>query len=157
LHKSTKEPFWPILCKVKNFPTEPPFVVAIYCGVTKPPLDQYFSEFVTELKSYLEQGILISNTYVKVIYHSFCCDTPARAFIKGTKGHNAYYGCDKCVTKGEYRNRKVVFPQLNADLRNNDDFLNSVYSAYHKQISPLIEIKMDLIEGFPIDYMHSVC
>lgn len=72
-------------------------------------------------------------------------------------GHNAYYGCDKCVTKGEYRNRKVVFPQLNADLRNNDDFLNGVYSEYHKQISPLIEIKMDLIEGFPIDYMHSVC
>lgn len=62
LHKCTKESFRPILCKVKNFPTEPPFVDAIYCGVH---LTNIF------LSLYLEQGILISNTYVKVIYHSF--------------------------------------------------------------------------------------
>lgn len=38
IHKSTKESFWPILCKVtySNLST---FTVAIYCGNTKPPLE----------------------------------------------------------------------------------------------------------------------
>lgn len=45
IHKSTKESFWPILCRVSNFPQEHPFVVAIYSGSSKPPLEFFLKIF----------------------------------------------------------------------------------------------------------------
>jgi len=27
----------------------------------------------------------------------FICNAPAKAFIKGIKGHNAYFGCGNCI------------------------------------------------------------
>lgn len=39
---------------------------------------------------------------------SFICDAPARAFLKCTKGHNAYYACERCTIKGRW-NGRVVF------------------------------------------------
>lgn len=157
IHKSTKEQFWPILCKVSNFPQEHPFVVAIFSGSTKPPLEHYFTHFLKDLKYYTDHGIIISDKILRIICRCFCCDTPARTFIKGTKGHNAYYGCDKCTTSGEYYCGKVVFPEVNAECRSNAKFLNGDYGDYHKQRSPLVELGVDFISSFPIDYMHNIC
>ena len=42
IHKSTLESFWPILCRVTNFPRDQPFPVAIFCGPSKPPLNAFF-------------------------------------------------------------------------------------------------------------------
>ena len=33
-------------------------------------------------------------------YHSFACDTPARAYVKNIKGHSGYFGCEKCSQEG---------------------------------------------------------
>lgn len=91
LYKSTNLQFWPILCKVKIFP------VAIYCGKTKPVLSGFLERFVSELLELKTEGILGQSKSIKIIVRAFCCDAPARAFIKNIKGHNGYYGCDKCV------------------------------------------------------------
>lgn len=32
---------------------------------------------------------------------AFCCDMPARSFIKCCKGHTSYYACERCSVKGE--------------------------------------------------------
>lgn len=37
IHKSTRESFWLILCKIVEYPNETPFPVAIYSGPIKPP------------------------------------------------------------------------------------------------------------------------
>jgi hypothetical protein len=40
----------------------------------------------------------------------FICDTPARAFIQGTKAHNRYTGCRRCIEEGEFINNRMTFP-----------------------------------------------
>lgn len=46
IFKSSKLQFWPILVKFNYFN---PFIVALYCGESKPePLDDYFRDFLEE-------------------------------------------------------------------------------------------------------------
>lgn len=153
IHKSTNLSFWPILCRVN--PGNKIFPVALYCGKTKPPIEQFFGEFITELNALLESFELNGKTvFIKV--RSFCADTPARAYIKGTKGHNSYRGCDKCCVLGQYKNRKMLFLDFNCELRTDAQFRAHIYEDYHKNISPLEQLPIDLVSSFPIDSMHSV-
>lgn len=114
LHKSTNESFWPILCRIYNVPLCPPFPIAIYCGTNKPPLEEYLSEFVTELMGLMTNGITVNGKHLQVVCRSFCCDAPARAFVKGTKGHNSYMSCDKCCVRGTWVSHKMVFTNLDS-------------------------------------------
>jgi hypothetical protein len=40
----------------------------------------------------------------------FICDMPARAFIQGTKAHNRYNGCRRCIEEGEFIDNRMTFP-----------------------------------------------
>lgn len=83
LYKSSKTEFWPILMGVANKLSISPMVVAIYCGVGKPPSSEiYLESFVEELLQILNHGITINNTHYNVSVNAFICDTPARSFIK---------------------------------------------------------------------------
>lgn len=60
--------------------------VAIWCGDGKPTvLNDYFRFFVQELNHLLLNGLLINGRKITIRFRCFVCDTPARAFIKGTK------------------------------------------------------------------------
>lgn len=61
IHKSTKQNFWPILCKISNYPKEPPFIVALYCGPAKPPLNEFFEDFVVEVNDLKINKLKIRN------------------------------------------------------------------------------------------------
>jgi len=50
----------------------------------------------------------VANKTKKVTVHSFLCDVPARAFVKGVKCHYGYSSCEKCTVYGLY-DRKVIF------------------------------------------------
>lgn len=117
LYKSSNLQFWPILCNVKNI-NNTVFPVAIYSGIAKPPLQEFFSKLVTELSQLAQEGLLINNKQYAVNIHSFCCDTPARNFIKNIKGHNSFYGCDKCCVRGEHI-KLMTFTNLKAPLISN--------------------------------------
>lgn len=82
IHKSTAESFWPILCRVVEHFNEPPFAVAIYSGSTKPPLSDFFSEFIGDGLTVFHEGLQFENKIITVSYRSFCGDTPARNFVK---------------------------------------------------------------------------
>ncbi|KAG5869261.1 hypothetical protein JTB14_013884 [Gonioctena quinquepunctata] len=148
IHKSTKESFWPILCEIAEYPNESPFPVAIFSGPCKPPLNLYFNEFMLELKSYSDDGIVFQNSVTSIACRSFCCDTPARAYIKNTKSHNAYVGCDKCLVKGIYINHKMTFTDLKAALRTDDLFASGDYGDYQKGPSPLSELNIGMVSKF---------
>lgn len=93
---STRE-FWPILFRIRDLPLLPPVVAAVYYGIGKPPLDQYFSQFVQELNHIMTNGIMVNNSNVAVKLSCFVCDTPARCFVKGVAGSNSEIGaCLKC-------------------------------------------------------------
>lgn len=156
IHKSTKENFWPILCKIYNYPLEPPFVVALYCGPSKPPINEFFKDFVAEIKLLKENSLVVENKYINIECRSFCCDAPARAYVKATMSFNSYQGCDKCLVQGKFV-RRMVFLDCNAALREDKEFSEGKYGNYHKGVSPLNEIGIGMVTAFPVDYMHCVC
>lgn len=155
LYKSSNLQFWPILCRINKLP-ESVFAVAIFCGKSKPPLNDFFAEFVNELQNLTESGLNVDNKIITVNVRSFCCDTPARAFVKNIKNHNGYSGCDKCKVQGSYINRRMVFRDLDAAKRTDSDFLEQSDEEHHKGLSPLITTRVGLVTNFPVDVMHCV-
>lgn len=154
-----KAQMWPILCSIKKFE---PFVVALFCGNSKPSsVHDYLSDFLVELNNLVQNGISIGDAVLTVSVGSFICDAPARAFLKCIKGHNAYYACERCIIRGRW-NRRVVFSlndDRNTPLRSEASFNNFEFKDYQIDISPLINagIGISCIKSFPLDYMHLVC
>lgn len=66
-----------------------PMVVGIWCGTAKPPLTEYLSPLIDELKSIMSNGLSINSQQINVKMGQIICDSPARSFIKGT--HNQIY------------------------------------------------------------------
>jgi len=134
-----------------------PFTIGVYGGKHKPSdLSQYLSDFVKECE-YLEvNGIMIDGSMQSFQVHSIMCDAPARAFLRNTKGHNAYGGCDRCRQTGVWRN-KVIFPDTVAEKRTDAGFRNKIDEDYHYGDSPLLCLSIDIVQQFPLDYMHLVC
>lgn len=124
LFKSSNVQFWPILGKVKQPFTSDPFTIALFCGTKKPTcIAQYLGDFVQEMEQLHENGIEVNGYDKKLKVHvsAFICDAPARAFLKQVKGHNSYYGCERCCQKGEWLGR-VTFPSLTADPRTDETY-----------------------------------
>lgn len=53
--------------------------------------------------------------------------------------------------------RKVIFPDVLAPLRTDEDFRTMVQPNHHNSASPLLELSIGLVSKFPLDYMHLVC
>ena len=99
LFKSSGLQLWPILCRIVGCDV-PPFVVAVYCGFTKPAdITEYLADFVKECKTLISNGIVLDGVHFNIVIHSFVCDAPARSFLKCVKSHNAYFGCERCCVQ----------------------------------------------------------
>lgn len=66
-----------------ELPKISPFVVGIWCGESKPILDEYIERFVEEMTSILNNGIAINGHRVNIRFGLIICDTPARSLMKG--------------------------------------------------------------------------
>jgi hypothetical protein len=96
---------------------------------------------------------------LRVTVHAFVCDAPARAFVKCTKSHNAYFSCERCIIKGKCRQGRVGFhidDNLPA-LRTEQSFTNFEYKVHQITKSPLVHVGLSCIGSFPLDYMHLAC
>ncbi|KAF2893722.1 hypothetical protein ILUMI_12451, partial [Ignelater luminosus] len=138
--------------------TSDPFVIAVFCGGAKPsPLTSYLSDFIQELKHLLRNGLLFSGKTYSISIHSFVCDAPARAFLKCIKTHNGYSCCERCLEPGQYFNGRVVLTGISAPKRNNRSFRMQLDEEHHIGISPLVDLPIDLVIKYPIEYMHNGC
>lgn len=154
LFKSSNSQLWPIICRFSDFE---PFIVAIFCGEHKPnSVDDYLQDFLAEYKELQRKPITLNGQEIHVCIKAFVCDAPARAFLKCIKGHTGYDCCERCTIKGEYKNKRVV---LLGDypLRTDRDFSNGLYVNHHVGVSPLLNVGIRCVTGFPLDYMHLVC
>lgn len=88
--------------------------------------------------------------------HSFVCDAPAKAYVKRIKSPGGY-SCDKCTEIGEYVNGRVVLKGLASEKRTDESFRSQLNEDHHLDISPLLQLPIDMVNDFPIDYMHNVC
>uniref|UniRef100_A0A182WHN2 Uncharacterized protein n=1 Tax=Anopheles minimus TaxID=112268 RepID=A0A182WHN2_9DIPT len=112
LHKSGPATFWPILINIYEMPQVAPMVVAIFCGVSKPPrLEDYLRPLITELNELSDESIVINNIHHMVKVRAVIADAPARAFIKGVAYFNGVHGCLKCTCEGVFsaEARTVIF------------------------------------------------
>ena len=158
LFKSSTLQLWPILGLLVTVPMKEPVVIGAYCGLKKPSsATEFLSDFVTELQE-LEAGFCFGDKNLKIELHTVVCDTPARAFVKKTKAHNAYHGCDKCQHPGKYQNRRMSFPGPEHPLRTDMSFNLKIDELHHHEgPHPFQSIKIGMVTQFPLDYMHLVC
>ncbi|XP_046554432.1 uncharacterized protein LOC124263771 [Haliotis rubra] len=155
--KSTSMQFWPILGRVIHPFLGQPFIIGLFYGASKPPkLGEYLNEFVEEMKGLERDGLDLNGLKIEVSISCFICDTPARAFVKGVKGHNGYSGCDKCLQNGKWLN-KMTFPETKAPLRTDLQFDEMADEEHHLFRSPLNQLSIGMVTQFPLDYMHLVC
>jgi len=165
LTRSSGKCFWPILCKIHYIPdVYKPFIVAIYCGNSKPKdLSQYLKQFIAELNYLQKRGInLFQKTFI-IKLKCFVADTPARSYLKCTKGHGGYSACERYTIHGVRhvieKTSKVIYPGVNHAARTNESFRNKDDPEHHMGESPLENIKpiIDMTTTFILDYMHLVC
>ena len=157
-YKSTKHTSWPVLlsCNIQPITV---FPVIITYGKSKPTNNDFLNECIDEIKELMEYGLHIFNRKIKIILHSIPCDSPARSMVKCVKSHAGYYSCDRCTQSGERINGRMVFKEIGAVLRTNQSFRNKTNEEHHLYTadSPFLALNIDMIQQFPIDYMHCLC
>ncbi len=81
--------------------------------------------------------------------------------VKKIKQHSGYYGCDKCTQKGAWVVRRVTYPEVDKlTLRSNNTFRAEMTRRQENEdtpLSPFLSLPLDMVEQFPIDYMHQAC
>uniref|UniRef100_W5MYB2 Transposase domain-containing protein n=1 Tax=Lepisosteus oculatus TaxID=7918 RepID=W5MYB2_LEPOC len=155
LFKSTSVQFWPILCSFHQFE---PFIVALFCGGSKPEsVDDYVSDFLEELKLLTNNGIHFEDRVFNVTVKAFICDAPARSYLKCCKGHNSYFGCERCKIKGSWEGRVVFTGEEACNDRTDEQFKNFEYKEHQQRLSPLAAAGIGCISQFSLDYMHLAC
>lgn len=157
LFKSSGKTIWPILCSVVNATCKLPFIVGIFCGMSKPcDLMEYLADYIADVNELVCNGFLHQHARFTVALDSFVCDAPARAMMKNVKSHSGYFGCDKCKQEGEWHG-KVTFQETTAELRTDAQFDEMFDEEHHLGKSPVTSVPIGMVTGFPLDYMHLVC
>jgi len=160
LYKSSKTQVWPILGMINDATTLSnfdPFTIGVFCGVSKPDnIDAFLEDFVGEMKLLYQNGVQVDEKTFVVKIKCFVCDAPARAYLKQTKGHNAYHGCERCTQHGVWLN-KVTFPDCSASLRTDKEFATKQDPNHHGPTnSPLQDLPVGLVSQFVLDPMHLI-
>lgn len=85
----------------------------MFCGESKPKsLAQYLNPFINEFEILLKNGIQVDTYHFVVHLEAFCCDSPARSYLKQIMGHNSIHGWERCVTMSVYSqaDKKRFYP-----------------------------------------------
>lgn len=157
--KSSTVSFWLILGRIENIPKlrKCIFLVGAYHGYKKPScFNNFLEEFVKELKDMIHQ-YTHRNRQLKVEVYFIICDAPALANVKYVKSHNGYYGCTKCVQKGERIDNRTVCKLNNCTLRTNVNFRDRNHPEHHNGHSCLEFVEeLDMVKHFPLDPLHLI-
>ncbi|KAJ8684700.1 hypothetical protein QAD02_020493 [Eretmocerus hayati] len=161
--KSSPVNFWPILGLIHHqFATYKPFVIAAYFGKGKPfSFDSYTEDFIAELNHLLKHGITIKGRKFEVRVKCFCCEKPARSFLKRVVNHGAYYACERCWVAGFQYMGRTVYPLRGCEARTELSFMNKEEGDHHDGTSPLLKLRdeddkpPELIKLFVQEFMHA--
>ena len=159
LYKSSPKGFWPILCRVRyNNSFSGVFIVGLFFGRGKPASSHDFlQKFIAECKSFKVLRDVGNCSKCSVRIECFVCDTPARAFVKHVKGHGGYSSCERCCVRGSVVEGKIKFVERSCELRTDRSFREERDDNHHHgTCSPLVQLPIDMVRDFPLDYMHLV-
>lgn len=156
LFQSSTYSLWPVLGCVINMKPLTVFVIALYGGFSKPSDLNFLTDAINELNELLINGIDINGKVMGFSLRFCVCDAVARAMVKCVKQCTGYYGCDKCCQRGIHDGR-VTYPDCEAPLRDNESFRLQSNAEHHTGLTPFCALPVDMVQFFPIDYMHQVC
>ncbi|KAJ8365092.1 hypothetical protein SKAU_G00139230 [Synaphobranchus kaupii] len=91
------------------------------------PVEDYLEDLVEELVRIQERGIEHEGILFEVKINAVICDSPARAFAKCIKGHNAYHGCERCEAVATRVDGRMVYTSHATFERRTDDKFSQVY------------------------------
>ncbi|CAD6208892.1 GSCOCG00012762001-RA-CDS, partial [Cotesia congregata] len=155
--KSSTSQLYPIFAQIHPKVSRP-FVIGIYNGHEKPNSCKLFlEEFLNEYTNLNTTGFNYKNRHFNVVIRAVICDSPARSFVTCTKLHNGYYGCGKCREEGDYKDHRMLFLNVNAPLRTDQNFIDRIDEEHHIGQSPFEEASIGMASQFPIDYIHNCC
>lgn len=157
LSRSSTNCFWLILAKFNATDRiSKVFVVGVYNGYQKPKsFNDFLNPLICELKNI--QAYTFNNNIITVKIRCIICDAPARNSCLATKSYNGYFGCGRCVQEGVYDNHRMTFPESNALKRTDSSFRSKNQPDHHIDTSPFLELPINMINQFPLDYLHLVC
>ncbi|OXA44262.1 hypothetical protein Fcan01_20938 [Folsomia candida] len=149
ISRSSKKQFWPILASGDILNNGKPFLVGLYFSLFCKPekSDQLLGPLVEELTLLLGNGVEINGLVRKISIKCIVADAPARNFVKNCVAFNGYYGCDRCTQKGQWLGR-VVFSELDAPLRNDQDFRRNMYHNHQVKESILSKLEIGMVSWF---------
>ena len=148
-YSSKKMSLWPMLTMING---TGPYLVSVWYGPKKPTnVDLFLADFIKEMELLLVEGYGGLNVNLKY----FVCDAPARAFLKCTVNHNAYFACERCIVRGTF-NRGVRLIDINAQCRTDKEFAQETYDNHQHKLSPLCRLNFPMVSGFLLDTMHLV-
>lgn len=159
ISKSTKDTCWLIMMNIRKVSKKRlvPKVIGAYYGDAQPQnFNEFLWPFVMEMLEILEEGIVFNGCVFKPQILNFVLDAKARVACKAVKSINGYEGCDVCLAEGDSIDDRMAFLDLEADLRNDHDYRARIYEDYHKMESVLELLPIDMIDAFPLDYLHCV-
>lgn len=159
ISRSTKDEVWTIMMNIRNASKYRliPKVIGVFYDIKKPDnFNEFLWPFVTELLDILENGFVSNGTVLNLKILNFVLDAPARTSSKAIKHINGYFGCDNCLAEGDCIDHRMAFLNLDAPLRNDQDYRARKYDDYHKMESVLELLPIDMIDAFPPDYLHCV-
>lgn len=181
---SSKAQIFPIFFTInemsKKFMRQNFFLVGLFVGHKKPPVEIYLGPIVQELISLSENPIVwkFSNTIeVKSTFHlvAAIADAPMRAYLRNVRQFNHLNGCDWCLITAGTHQKAREYPilsreQIQAFRRKKQDFLDfenfllgendlPEMTRFRGLIgpSPLLKLKdFDIVNGFSVEPMHCI-
>lgn len=157
ISKSTKDEVWIIMMNIRNVTKHrlTPKVIGVHYDIKKPQnFNEFLWPFVMELLEILEDRFVFDGKSLELKILNFVLDAPARTSCKAIKHINGYNGCDYCLAEGDCIDHRMAFLNLDAPLRNDEEYRARKYDDYHKMESVFELLPIDMIDAFPPDYLH---
>ncbi|MEE4247456.1 MAG: hypothetical protein V2I33_18765 [Kangiellaceae bacterium] len=156
LAKTGSNSAWTVLLKIPCL-SRTPMLVAFYVGKSKPKPEKLLSLLVKELQPIMERMTFeIHGVKFRLDRVIFVCDAPARAFLKGCKGHSGYHSCERCCIEGRSEGHVLVFDEDCQHERTNESFRERDDVDHHVTDSVLERLPIDMVKDFILDSMHLV-
>ncbi|KAF2890954.1 hypothetical protein ILUMI_15219, partial [Ignelater luminosus] len=156
--KSSNSTLSPILGKISNsVELESVFIISLFHGEGKNKCNEFLKPFIEEPELLIRNSFIYKNRKVNFKMNAFICDIPAKSFITGTKGHNCYFGCHKCIEKGDYVGSRMTFQTISAKLQSDQSFQERKQIEPRRYDSILEDLQIGMVSQLPLDYMHLTC
>ncbi|KAJ8680623.1 hypothetical protein QAD02_016410 [Eretmocerus hayati] len=132
-----------------------PFFISGYYGKEKAPnVHEFVAPFVIEYARLERDGLLFDGVRYSIKLRCVIADTIARNWLLEHPAHNCIQGCLKCLVIGFKIGGATTFPDLDAPLKNDEEFRSSLPLPYKLGVSPLEWIGVRLYSQVPLEVMH---